>query len=365
MYTIFTVAAILVSLVVIHELGHFVTAKLFGIRVEEFGVGYPPRAFTFGVWGGTEYTLNWVPFGGFVRLWGEEDERTRDPKGFVNAARWKQIVVLGAGVIMNILAAWFLFALALHAGVPRAIDSDAKHIDPLARLIVTEVYPGSPAAAGGLKSNDEILSISDSKKTSLVHPTPTSLISFVKARNGQRLSITFVHVTATTSAYVTPANAVIPDTPAQPGLGIGVRLVTTLALPWPEAFSEGAVNTQQSLITVAMSLWDLIRRSLHGSADLSSIVGPVGLVGVVHDAAQNGIGTVLALAAFISINLAIINSIPLPALDGGRIVLVILEALFRRRIPVVLVQVINLCGVGLIVILMLVVTYHDVVRLFV
>ncbi|MDB5187990.1 MAG: hypothetical protein JWO50_510 [Candidatus Kaiserbacteria bacterium] len=365
MYTILIVAAILVSLVVIHELGHFITAKLFGIHVEEFGVGYPPRAFTFGVWGGTEYTINWIPFGGFVRLWDEEKSTKNRSNGFAAAKPWKQIVVLVAGVVMNLIVAWLLFATALHTGVQRAINADSAKTDPHAMLTVTDVYPGSPAAAAGIKSGDSIISLVDPRGVALTNPTPTTLVKYVSARGGVRLSITYIHALDTITATATPANAIIPNAPAQPALGIGTRFVSTLALPWHEALYEGFFNTWDSLVTVSASLWELIVQSVHGTADLNSIVGPIGLVGVVHDASQNGFGTVLALAAFISINLALINSIPVPALDGGRVILVLLEAIIRRKIPDILVQAINLCGVVLIVLLMVIVTYHDVVRLFV
>src|SRR3990167_6385383 len=107
MLTAFLVVAILVLLIVVHEFGHFIAAKIFGIRVDEFGIGYPPRAFSFGKWGETEYTLNWIPFGGFVRLFGEEEEHGRG--SFADAPRWKQAVILVAGVTMNIVAAWGLF----------------------------------------------------------------------------------------------------------------------------------------------------------------------------------------------------------------------------------------------------------------
>jgi regulator of sigma E protease len=365
MYTILIVAAILVSLVVIHELGHFITAKLFGIHVEEFGIGYPPRAFTFGVWGGTEYTINWIPFGGFVRLWDEEKSTKHRSNGFAAAAPWKQVIVLIAGVVMNLIMAWLLFATALHTGVQRAISAENAKLDPHATLTVTDVFPGSPAAAAGIKPGDSIVSLVDPRGIALANPTPDSLVQYVRARGGVRLTVTYIHVLDTISATATPANAVIPNAPAQPALGIGTRFVSTLALPWHAALYEALFNTWDSLVTVSQSLWDLTVKSIHGTADLNSVVGPIGLVGVVHDASQNGFGTVLALAAFISINLALINSIPVPALDGGRIVLVLLEAIFRRKIPDILVQAINMCGVGLIVVLMVIVTYHDIIRLFV
>src|SRR3569832_2217708 len=107
--TAFLVIAILVLLIVVHELGHFIAAKIFGVKVIEFGIGYPPRALTFGIWGGTEYTLNWIPFGGFVRLFGDDDDGRHGKGTFIDAPRWRQAVILVAGVTMNLIAAWALF----------------------------------------------------------------------------------------------------------------------------------------------------------------------------------------------------------------------------------------------------------------
>ncbi|MDZ4227199.1 MAG: site-2 protease family protein, partial [Patescibacteria group bacterium] len=119
MLTALLVIGILVLLIVVHELGHFVAAKLSGVKVEEFGVGYPPRAFTLGKFGGTEYTLNWIPFGGFVRLFGDAGEGEHGRGSLVDAPRWKQALILVAGVAMNALTAWILFAVAFHIGVPQ------------------------------------------------------------------------------------------------------------------------------------------------------------------------------------------------------------------------------------------------------
>ena len=365
MYTIILVLVILVSLVVIHELGHFIAAKLFGIRVDEFGVGYPPRALTFGRWGGTEYTLNWLPFGGFVRLWGEGDESGNDPRGFVHAVWYKQVIVLIAGIAMNMLVAWMLFAVALHLGIPREVEDTASATDLAhAQLIVTDVYPASPAAVAGVKVGDTIISVADNGGTTLTHPATGAFVSFVRSHLGKPLALTFVHAKATTTATVIPVNAVIPNAPAQPALGVGLRLTTTTPLPWQDACVLALDNTKNAFVTIGYELFDLLQQLVHRTADLSGLVGPVGLVGVVHDASQNGWGTIFALAGFISINLAIVNSLPIPALDGGRIVVVIIELIIRRRLPALVVHIVSLAGVILIVGLMLVVTYHDVARLF-
>lgn len=137
--TILLVIAILVLLIVVHELGHFFAAKIFGVRVDEFGVGYPPRAFSLGKWGDTEYTLNWIPFGGFVRLFGDEGPAVHGRGSFVDASRLKQAIILVAGVSMNVIAAFFLFFGAYSIGILHVTNDQST---PGAQLLVTDIVPG-------------------------------------------------------------------------------------------------------------------------------------------------------------------------------------------------------------------------------
>ncbi len=362
MLTALLVIVILVFLIVTHEFGHFIMAKIFGVRVEEFGVGYPPRAFTFGRWGGTEYTLNWIPFGGFVRLFGEDAE-AHGVGSFVDAKRWKQAIILVAGVVMNIIVAWLLFATALHAGVPRVV-SDTLSRDPSATLMISDVVVGSPAAAAGIVAGDTITNITDENGITLSVLAPSAVSNFIKTRGGEHVTINYVHEKKPETASVVPANAVIPGAAATPALGVGLVEISTVALPWSAALTQGLTNTYNAFVTIAQSLWHLVIGAFRGAANLQDVVGPVGLVGVVGSAVQNGFGQVLALAGFIAVNLAIVNLIPIPVLDGGRLVVVALEAVTRRSVPRLAVQLLNTVGIALIILLMVTVTYHDIIHLF-
>lgn len=361
MITALLVIGILVLLIVAHELGHFTAAKIFGVRVEEFGVGYPPRAFRFGKIGDTEYTLNWIPFGGFVRLFGDEGEAQHGRGSFVDAPRWRQALVLVAGVTANVLVAYLLFATALHLGVPKVVDSMTP--GERARLIVADVVPGSPASAVGIRPGDEITGVSDARGAMVGDLTAQGVVDFVRARPGKPVDISYIHAGTRVTATMTPANAVLPKAASQPALGIALVLVATESEPWSVALSDAFPQTLGAFKMVARDLWTLAEGAIHGAPDLSSIVGPVGIVGYVGDASQNGLGAVLMFAALISVNLAIINLIPIPALDGGRLLVLGIEAIMRRDAPRLAVQVLNALGVALIVLLMVVVTYQDVARL--
>ena len=357
---ILLLALILVFLIITHELGHFIAAKLFGVRVDEFGIGYPPRAFLLGKIGTTEYTLNWIPFGGFVRLYGEDADAT-GVGSFIRAAKWKQGLILIAGVFMNALVAWGLFAAALHEGLPRVVpDSSAQ--SNAAYLLVSDVIGASPASTAGIVPGDKIIALGDQNGASLSALSPSSVSNFVKVRGGQKITITLVHNGATSSVSVTPANAVIPGQSATPALGISLVEVSNVALPWGESVIDGFSNTIDAFRVVCGSLWQLLVQALRGAPNLQDIVGPIGLVSVVGGAAQNGGGEVLAVAAFIAVNLTIVNLIPIPVLDGGRLAIVIFEALTRRSMPRLAIQIVNTMGIALLIVLVVTVSYHDIVR---
>ena len=354
--TALLVIAILVFLIVVHELGHFIAAKLFGVRVEEFGVGYPPRAFSFGRFGGTEYTFNWIPFGGFVRLFGEEEERGKG--SFADAPRWKQAIILIAGVTMNALAAWVLFSGAYMIGVLHPVETRGEHT----QLIVSQVVPASPADAAGITVGDEIAAVSDGS-TELAEITPQGVSNFVSERAGKEIEVSYIHLGTLQSGIMRPAHAVIPGSEGRPAVGMGLLLAETESMGFAEAMSAGFMRTIGTFSVVWDGLSGIVKQALQGDPDLTDVVGPVGLVGAVGDAASNGWGYVLSLAAFISVNLTIINLIPVPALDGGRLLIVGIESVIRRQAPKIAVQLTNAIGLALVIMLMVTVTYNDIARL--
>lgn len=357
---ILLVIVIFVALIVLHEFGHFLVAKLTRVRVDEFGVGYPPRMFTFGTWGGTEYTLNWLPFGGFVRLFGDEETTEHGRGSYQDASRGAQALILVAGVTMNVLAAYVLFAAALHQGVASVIEKPVPGAP--VHLYITDVVPGSPAAAAGVIAGDELVALADAKGVR-ADLAPDAVTSFVRERGGKPLTFSYLRAGATTTVTVRPANAVVADAPERPALGIGLALVSAHGMSWGRALFQAVPTTWVYLKATVAGLWSLLVGAVHGTADINQIVGPVGIVSYVGEAAQSGMGTVLKLAGFISINLAVINLIPIPVLDGGRLALLGVEALIRRRVPRLAVEFINTVGLALLIILMLVVTYHDIARL--
>lgn len=361
--SILLVIVILVALIVVHELGHFIVAKLMHVDVEEFGVGYPPRAYSIGTFGGTEYTLNWLPFGGFVKLAGEDPTKPvrgeARERSFSRASRPRQAAILVAGVAANALFAWMLFTGGFMAGMPVAVADDV----PGARLIVSSVVPDSPADHAGLTMGDEIVRVADGRGQGPEPLTPSGVIAFVQARGGEPVTVTYARAGEQFEATLTPAHAVLSDESARPAIGIGLASVTERQLPFVTSVAEGFVQTGQALKNVCVALYTLAADALSGAPNLSAVVGPVGLVTVVDDSTQYGLGYMLWLAGFISVNLVIINLLPIPALDGGRLLFVALEGLTRRMTPKILFQALNIAGFAVIIFLMIAVTYNDIARL--
>jgi len=360
---------VLVVLIVVHELGHFLVAKFFGIRVEEFGIGYPPRAFTIGTFRDTTYTLNWLPFGGFVRIFGERpgvQYPLHDKQyAFVSKTRLVQAAVLAAGVLFNLLFAWLLFTATFVAGAPTAIDEvDAVGLET--RLIVSSVVSGSPASVAGLLAGDEVVSVS-TPRGELQEVLPSAVSAFIQDNVGREITIGYIRdqqTQAIETVRVTPAHGVLDERPGTPAVGFAMALVADVSLPLGEAIVEGFFSTTDALKSITVGLGTFLFAAVTGSADWQQVAGPIGIAGLVGDASSVGFTYLLYFTAFISVNLAVINLIPLPALDGGRLLFVAIEAVRKKPISDKVASVFNLIGFTLIILLMVVVTYHDIARLF-
>lgn len=359
--------AVLFLLILVHEWGHFIVAKKTGMRVDEFGIGFPPRLFGIKK-GETEYTFNALPIGGFVRIYGENAvDAAADaavgtaPEGsFTSKSKWAQAAVLVAGVTMNILLAWVLLTAAFMIGVPTQVtEEDAG---PNASLTIQGVLEDGPAAAAELPLGVTVKSISNGELT-IEKPLPSEFSDFIAAHPNDALTLMYSQDEVSNEVTLTPATNIIPDSPERPVIGVSLALVETEQQDVLLALVQAAERTGQLLVAITVGLTSLIVDTFTGTADYSQIAGPVGIVGLVGDAAAIGIVTLMTFTAVISLNLAVINMLPFPALDGGRLLFVAIEALFRRPINPVWVARLNGLGFVLLLLLMVVVTYNDIAKL--
>jgi regulator of sigma E protease len=354
---------VIVALIIVHELGHFFAAKWSGMRVDEFGLGYPPRAAVLGKIGETVYTLNWLPFGGFVKIYGEDGEGAGS-RAFGTRPRILQAFVLVAGVAMNVLFAYVLITGALVAGTPRAISEDEMLHARDMQLIVANVLPGSPAHAAGIIPGDAILTSEDGHFV-YAGVDPAEFTEFVgKGEGNTTVALTLKHADGSEeTVFVRPEKGIVSSDPSRAVLGVEVATIGVIPLSFGEAIVEGAKLTWGVTKLTAIGLAQFFYGVFTLSADLSQVAGPVGIAGVVGAASGQGIGDLLSIMAIISINLALINLIPIPALDGGRLLFVIIESVIRRPINMNIARALNAVSFIFLILLMLVVTANDIFRL--
>lgn len=363
--TILTFLLVLFVLVLVHELGHFIVAKLAKMRVDEFGIGFPPKLF--GVRKGeTEYTFNLLPIGGFVKIFGEDavgvEGTPESDRAFTAKNKWAQAAVLVAGVSMNVLFAWLLFSIALGLGVQTAVDE--LNAGPDANLMITGIVPGSPAESAGLPHGAVLTGISAEGVTLAEHElTPSSFSAFVEEFSDEQLVVSYRYGGEELTTTLGTTEGLFPDEPSRPAVGIALSLVEIASRPFFTAITEGFTLTLTSLKNITVGISSLLYDAIRFKADFSQVAGPVGIVGLVGEASAFGITSLLMFTAFISLNLAIINLLPFPALDGGRLLFVAIEAVKGSPIKPKYVQILNTTGFALLILLMIAVTYNDILRL--
>ena len=345
--TIIAFMAVLAVLIIAHELGHFITARATGVTVEEFGLGFPPRLLSVKR-GKTLYSLNAIPLGGFVKMAGEEDPEV--PGSLASKSIGARLLVLSAGSLMNLLLPLLLFSIAFM--VPHNLV-----IEP---VIAKEVAPDSPAVRAGIRPGDTILSVNEQPVNSR-----GDLSRYVHLNLGREISLLVQHDDSTTEiVQLTPRWKPPQD---QGAIGIifdleAVRLNRTVISqhePFWRAIPRGVGACIETFVLFKNGIVSMII----GVAPVE-LAGPVGIAQITGEVAKAGISPLLEFAAFLSINLAIINIFPLPALDGGRIAFVLLEWVRRgKRISARAEGTVHFIGFVLLMVFFLAVTYQDIIRI--
>ena len=363
--TIILFLIVLAVLIFVHELGHFMVAKKSGIRVDEFAIGFPPKIFSW-VKGETKYVLNLIPFGGYVKIFGEnpDDESMTgadSKRSFVNAKKWKQACVLLSGIGMNIIFAWILISISFMFGSLVPVSDEAsgysKYIKE-SQVILTNVAVGSPAEKAGLVQGDRIIKVDSLTGVDL---TMASIIDQVAKNPNNQIDVVYEHAGQIKQVKVIPE---LNTTENRKVIGIYMENVGVVKLNPFLALWEGGKQTVTTFKQVVVGLGTFIWQAVRGQGDFSQVSGPVGIVGLVGDAANFGLAYFLGFVAFISLNLAVINLVPFPALDGGRVLFVIIEAIIRRPIMPKIANTLNTVGFFVLISLMFVITYRDIMKFF-
>lgn len=348
-----------VGLVIVHEFGHFIVARRNGVKVEEFGLGFPPKAFGHKTKSGFILSVNWLPLGGFVRLKGEHDADTK-PGTFGAASTWVKTKIMAAGIFMNLLAALVIFMILAWVGMPQLVNnqftvkSDTKVIK--SEILVGAVQPGSPAAKIGLQPRDMLVAIAPSgrpqDKDLLSKSNAETLHNVTERFAGQSVIITYERGGQTRQSTVTLLSQKVvaesQNTSNPKGyLGISPTEYTLQRSTWSAPIvalgltKQFTVLTFQGLGSAVRGLGSLIAglatqnktaRQAGQKQATSEVSGPVGIFVILKDGSSLGFQLMLMIVAVISLSLAIMNLLPIPALDGGKLFVTYVARLFHRRV---------------------------------
>ncbi len=373
--TIVVFLAVLSILVLFHEFGHFYSARKLGIKIDEFGLGFPPRIFGFyknnsGKWKikwgkgkikncpDVVYSINAIPIGGFVKIKGEDGENRQDKDSFSSQKVWKRLIVVSAGVLMNIFLAWILISIGFMIGFPHAVDDqfvqekNVKISD--AKVQIVEVLKDSPAERAGLKPLDIILDIENQEvkrgedvQSFLNSPQESSLK--IK-RNGEEQNI-----------LITPEFRENLDRYV---IGISIADTATIRYPWYLALWEGLKATFIFLWTIIYTFYVVIKDLIVGQSVGVEVAGPVGIANLTGQMARMGFIYLIQFTALLSLNLAVINFFPFPALDGGRFIFLLIEKIKGKPVKQEIEAIIHNSGFALLMLLFVWITLKDVIGLF-
>ena len=376
MLTFIIFIAILSVLVFVHEMGHYLTARRFKIGVDEFGMGLPPRALGLqkvaglpaqaGKWKllfgsrlaapveeSMVYSLNWIPVGGFVKIRGENGENNTDPSSFGSKPAWQRAIVLAAGVTMNVILCVVLLAIGFSIGMPSVVGDQLSPTTIVrdVKVQVMEVLPESGAAQAGLKGGDVITAVDGlpvartTELRSAIHEDATQVdVTYVRDGDSQTIPVSVSKIGETT------------------GIGVSVFDVGLVRYPWYQAIWQGIVTTGLWVVAIISSFGMLIYNLIVGSPAGVDVAGPVGIAVLTGKAARLGLSYVLQFAALLSLNLAIVNILPFPALDGGRLLFLAIEKIRGRAVKQRFEALAHNIGFALLMLLIVVITYRDIAR---
>lgn len=374
--TIIVFVLVLSLLVFVHEFGHFFSARRLGVKVEEFGFGFPPRIFAYykntagkwkRVWGNkkiedqadTLYSINSILVGGFVKIKGEDGENKDNSDSFSAKKIWQRAVILSSGVIMNIVLAAVLISIGLMIGFPQAIDREdlpARAIISHSQVQIIEILADSPASGAGLLPSDVILGIEGREVeksddvSEIINQSSADTLLFSLNRSGQSLEL-----------MVKPEKASDSD---RRMIGIALAETATVRYPWYLAIGEGFKMTGELLVAIVVAFYDLIKNLIVGGGAQVEVAGPIGIANLTGQMFRLGLIYLIQFMALLSLNLAVINILPFPALDGGRLLFLLFEKIKGRPLKPEIEAVFNNIGFMLLMVLIVWVTFKDIIKLF-
>ena len=359
--TIIVFILILGILIFVHEFGHYISAKKSGVRVEEFGFGFPPRIFAFKK-GETTYSLNLIPVGGFVKIFGEErgEKKSTSKRAFYNKPAWQRAIILFAGVFMNLLVAAIFLSIVHGIGVPSFVEKGQEANYRNIQIQIVEVAKNSPAEKAGIKIGDAIFGLSFNQEAVQIKEVE-DVQNFIAGHIGEELNFTLKRGNETLQKVMIPRS----NPPEGEGAtGIAMSKTGLISYPWYKAIIKGFETAGKLIVTMISLFYLLIKTLILKGTMIGEIAGPVGIAALTSQMVQLGWVYVLQFTAILSINLAIINFLPFPALDGGRLLFLLIEKIKGKPIKFKTERLANSIGFAFLILLIIVITFRDIVKLF-
>lgn len=362
-----------VTLVIVHEFGHFIMARRNDVDVEEFGIGFPPQAWGKKLKSGLLFTVNWLPLGGFVKLKGEHDE-DKAKGAYGSASLWAKTKIIGAGVVMNLFVAILMFTLLALIGMPKIIDNQFT-VTSDTTVVKNEVLVGvveedSPASQAGLQPRDQLVSIGTSPENTQQISSAESLPQATKEFQGQKVQVTYERdgqaKTAEATLRSTEEVEASKNTDDPKGyLGVVPTEFTLQRSTWSAPIVGLGVTKQFTELTLK-GLGSVVAGLFQGDTQKASsqVSGPVGVFVLIKDGSKLGVQFVLMIIAVISLTLAIMNALPIPALDGGRLFVTYLYRVLRKPLTAKVEDRIHGIGFAVLMLLFVLITVVDVKRFF-
>lgn len=378
--TVVVFVLILGVLVLVHEAGHFFVSKRNGVRADEFGFGYPPRIF--GVYknknnkwkivlgnkpahkidnigkGKTIFSINWIPIGGFVKIHGEDGEEKKDPESFAAKSIWKRFKILFAGSGMNLIFGIIFLAVALQLGLPEQIDDETK--DENAKVQIASVSKESPAEKAGVKMGDVVLSVVINGEEIRINKV-TQLQEIINENKGSEIGLVYERISEKkTDKAKVYLREDIPE--GQGSMGVMLARVTEKKYGFFQSFWVAVSAVYSMIVTIIWFLGDLIARIFSEKPVVADVAGPVGIAVLTGQMAKMGIAYLFNFAAILSVNLAVINLFPFPALDGGRILFLLIEKIKGSPISQKAEGIVHTAGFFILISLMILITIKDFIN---
>ncbi|HKK54639.1 MAG TPA: RIP metalloprotease RseP [Patescibacteria group bacterium] len=372
-FTIIIFLLVLGVLVFVHELGHFVVARKNGVKAEEFGFGFPPR-----VWGiyknkenkwkqvrgkkevkdakSTIYSFNWIPLGGFVKIKGESGQNKEDKDSFAHKPVWRRALILVAGVVMNIILAGVLISVGYMIGFPDSTANLPKSAQVSGQQVqIVQIMPDSAAESADIKAGDVVVSVDGESIDSEIE-----LQELIRARANEEVDLVLKRQDKTMNLIVSPD---VKDN-GQGSLGVAIVSSGIVKYPFFQSIWQGFKVAFLLLGAIFVAFFELIKNLFVGAPISAEIAGPIGIADMTGNYARMGFSYLLQFTALLSLNLAVINILPFPALDGGRILFLVIEKIKGSPVKQEVENVIHNLGFILLMLLVLLVTFKDVSRLF-